>query len=69
MKTDVVKVSILEDGTIKCDTDRISLPNHSNCEQFLRETARELGGTATTKMKHKHGHTSHTHSESEEHHH
>lgn len=44
---DSIRIEILEDGTIKCTTDPISMPNHVNAEGFLREMARLAGGTST----------------------
>lgn len=69
MKNDTMKITILEDGTIKLETDKVSMPNHSNAEAFVREVARLAGGT--TDIKHKHGAHGHTHSHGlgEEHHH
>jgi hypothetical protein len=57
---DNIKIEIKEDGTIKVDTDRISMPNHSNAEGFLRRIADLVRGKVTVKPKHGHGHT-HTH--------
>lgn len=62
MKTDTLEIEILADGTIKVSADKVSLPNHSSAEQFVREVAREAGGTTTRKSKHRHGtHGHHTH--------
>lgn len=61
MKNDEIRVTVLEDGTIKLDTDRISMPNHIGAEAFVREVARLAGGTTTKKAKHKHGHGHHGH--------
>ena len=67
-KDDKIKISVLADGTIKLETDKVSMPNHASAEQFVRETARLAGGTTNVKGKHKHGHTSHTHDHGEEEH-
>lgn len=56
---DAIKITILEDGTIKTETDKVSMPNHSNAEAFLREMARVAGGEVS--RKNKHGHASHSH--------
>lgn len=61
---DKVKITILEDGTIKTETDAVSLPNHSNCEAFLREMAKLAGGTIERKAKHGHATHSHDHGQS-----
>lgn len=48
---DQVKITILEDGTIKVETGKISGPNHLNAEQFLREMSRLAGGTVEIKRR------------------
>lgn len=48
---DNIKITILDDGTIKVETDKISGPNHLNAEQFLREMSRLAGGTVEIKSK------------------
>jgi len=64
---DKIKVTILEDGTIKVDTDKISGPNHVNAEGFIREMFKLAGGSITRKLKHVaqhllgHGHDHHDH--------
>lgn len=57
---DSVKITILEDGTIKTETDRVSQANHSNAEGFLREMARLAGGEVSRKGKQGHTHA-HSH--------
>ena len=69
MSRDKMQITILEDGTIKMDSDRISMPNHSSAEQFVRAVAREAGGSTTKKSKHKHGHLGHHSHEGEHEHH
>lgn len=68
---DVMKLTVLPDGTIKSETDRVSTPNHMSAEAFLREVARLAGGKVDIKHRHgQHGHSqSHDHSHGEEHHH
>ena len=63
---DKLKIEILEDGTIKTTSDAVSMPNHANAEQFLREMARLSGGTTTRKDRQGH---SHTHGHEHDHHH
>jgi hypothetical protein len=58
---DSVKITILEDGTIKMETDKVSMPNHMNAEAFLRDISKLAGGEITRKGKrgaieHSHGH-------------
>lgn len=60
-KLDTLKIEILDDGTIKVETDDLSGPNHLNAEQLLGMLARELGGQTTKVRKnpthtHAHGH-------------
>lgn len=61
---DKMKISILDDGTIKMDTDRVSMPNHSNAEGFVAAIRRLAGGKFFSRLKHAfahaHGHE-HTH--------
>jgi len=45
--TDNIEFSILEDGTIKITTDKVSMPNHVNAEQFLRAVSQLAGGKTT----------------------
>jgi hypothetical protein len=53
---DTLRITVLPDGTIKTDTDKVSMPNHANAEAFLREMARLAGGRSTLTLKHGHGH-------------
>lgn len=48
-----MQITILEDGTIKVETDRISQANHMTAEAFLRNIA-QAGGAQQT-QKHKQG--------------
>ena len=49
--SDKIKITILEDGTIKTETDRVSAPNHSNAEQFLLHIAQLTGGITRRIMR------------------
>lgn len=69
MKTDEIRITVLADGTIKMDADKISMPSHQSAEAFVREVSRLAGGTTSRKSKHRHGSTSHTHHEGEHEHH
>lgn len=53
---DTLKIIILEDGTIKTDSDAVSMPNHTSAEGFLRDMARKAGGKTEIKMKGTHSH-------------
>lgn len=60
---DAITIEILPDGTIKTTTDKVSMPNHSTAEGFLREMARVAGGKTERKARAKKGIVhSHTHS-------
>lgn len=63
---DTMDIEILEDGTIKTSTDKISLPNHGGAEMLIRELVKAAGGEATRKQKaghHEiHEHNGHWHS-------
>jgi hypothetical protein len=41
---DSMQITILEDGTIKVETDKISQANHMTAEAFLRNVATAAGG-------------------------
>ena len=72
MTTDNIRITVLDDGTIKVDTDSISPSNHLNAENFLKEIFRMSGGKAEIEFKkpvslrehghsHDHGHGQHAH--------
>ena len=48
---DAINIKILDDGTIRVETDKISGPNHLGAEQFLREMSKLAGGTVEIKKK------------------
>ena len=50
---DSMTITILEDGTIKVETDKISQHNHMTAEAFMRNMASAAGARQT--RKHKHG--------------
>ena len=57
MATNDITVSILEDGTVRIDTNAIAGPAHLAAEKALAWMAREIGGTVTrTKRAHTHHH-------------
>jgi len=59
MHVDQIEVEILQDGMVKVSTDKISAPNHLNCDQLLQYLATLLGGTTQSQPKaqaHRHGH-------------
>lgn len=66
---DIITVTILDDGTIKTETDKISPASHLNAENFLKECFRMAGGKTTIEFKkgaHIHEHA-HTHEHGHEH--
>lgn len=63
---DVMEIEILEDGTIKISTDKVSMPNHANAEGLIREMVTQAGGEVDRKRKggahvHMHEHDGHWH--------
>jgi hypothetical protein len=48
---DEMKITILDDGTIRVETDSISQANHMTAEAFLRNVATAAGGTQERKHK------------------
>ena len=48
-----MNITILPDGTIKVETDKISQANHMTAEAFMRNIATAAGGHQ--ERKHKHG--------------
>ncbi len=59
-KDDILEVEILEDGTIKVTSDKVSAANHMAADQMLTFLARLTGGETTitkrTKTVHSHSH-------------
>lgn len=49
---DTIKIKILADGTVRVETDRVSMPNHLSAERFLSATFTLLGGEIKRKAKH-----------------
>ena len=63
---DKIKIKILPDGRIVTRTDKISMRNHIEAEDALKELADLLGGEVKVTSSKK-GH-SHHHADHEEHH-
>lgn len=57
---DRITITILEDGTIKTETDEVSNGNHQSAEGFLRDVGKLAGGIIERKKKAGHTHT-HSH--------
>jgi hypothetical protein len=62
--SDKMRVTILDDGSLKIETDKVSSANHTNAEGFIREMVRMMGGKQSVKNKVMHGHV---HDEQHEH--
>lgn len=58
---DRIKVTILEDGSIKMETDVISLANHVSIEGFISELTVAAGGEEVREAKSGLGHTHNGH--------
>lgn len=69
MASDTLKITILDDGTIKTVSDAVSAANHDNAERFLRAMAVLAGGKTERKARTDKPHTHHHHHEGGEHHH
>ena len=48
---DEIRIEALADGTIRIDTDRISGPNHTNAEGFIRAIFTLAGGKGRRTLK------------------
>lgn len=48
---DQMQITLLDDGSLKIETDRISQANHMTAEAFLRNVAQAAGGTQDRKHK------------------
>jgi hypothetical protein len=61
---DKLIVTVLDNGNLKIETDKVSNANHTNAEGFIREMVRMMGGKQSVKNKVVHGHVhdeQHTH--------
>lgn len=48
---DKFTITILEDGTIKTETDKVSAANHQNASEFITAMARLAGGVEKIQSK------------------
>lgn len=71
MPKDTLRVTVLPDGTLKVETDAVSMPNHMSAERLLLELAKAQGGESKReRLPHHHHHThAHTHDHEHDHHH
>ena len=60
MKIDKIEIEILEDGSLKMSTDKISAAAHGEAESLLRNIIEMAGGKVETKAKP--GYATHSHS-------
>ncbi len=66
MKEDTLEIEILDDGTIKVTSPKISAANHMNADQLLGFIAKLAGGETKIEKRIKSAHThehAHTHEE------
>lgn len=60
--SDALRITILDDGTIKTETDQISAANHQSAEAFLKDVTALAGGQVERKRKNNQAqHHHHTH--------
>lgn len=70
MAIDRISITILPDGTIKSETDKISPANHQSAEKFLQDLSTNTDGSKVRSKRghtHSHGGVAHTHEEEEKH--
>ena len=48
---DAFTIEILDDGTLKITTDRISMANHGNADMLIRELIKQSGGEVVRSRK------------------
>jgi hypothetical protein len=48
---DSMLITVLPDGTLKIESDRISDTNHMSAEAFLRDANKLMGGEVTRRRK------------------
>ena len=61
---DTISVEVLDDGSLKITTDKISMPNHGSAEILIRELLSGAGGEVKRARKghgHHHGQGEHVH--------
>ncbi len=64
--SDTIEVEVLEDGSLKITTGKVSMPNHTNAEGLIRELVTGMGGKSQRVRKGLH---THTHEQGHEHEH
>jgi len=65
---DKIKGKVLPDGSLRLETDQVSMANHGNAEMLFRELLKGMGKLVSkiSKGHHHHGH-SHEHGHKHEH--
>ncbi len=48
---DRIRITILADGTLKIETDKVSGPNHLSADRLVRSIEEDLGGEAQVEKK------------------
>lgn len=61
MAKDTLEIEILEDGTIKTQTDHFSAAHHQSAEEFLQEITRQAGGPMQRNRNPHKKHVGHSH--------
>jgi hypothetical protein len=61
MHQDQIKITILDDGLIKVETDAISAPNHVSADELLKLISRLMGGEETRTKRFSSQTHAHTH--------
>jgi len=67
MNKDEMRITVLEDGSLKIEVDRISAPNHLSAESFLHDTIKLCGGPHKQTRKQGHAHHGHGHGQAHQH--
>jgi hypothetical protein len=62
---DKMIITVLPDGSLKIETDKVSMPNHTNAEGLIRAITADVGPMI---RKAKHGHV-HSHDHDHDHDH
>jgi len=65
---DKMNITVLEDGTLKVETDKISGGNHIGAERLILELIKAQGGASKRERRGHHHHHGHEHTHEEEHH-
>lgn len=64
---DEMNLEILEDGSLKIETSKISAANHGNATILVQQIMKNSGGKSKVERRSSHSH--HHHKHGEEHHH